>query len=290
MGKTSLLNLLRDESVYNKYNYNQITPIFVLFGIEETLTNWQSFLSSMYEKLNAYADNPAETVKDESNMYQAVQQLVIELQKKYAIFMLMDNFELLTRNPDTPLEFFSFLRSLANAYRLAYITTSRASLQSLCVCQEIGESPFFNIFTNLELKSMTLDECDAMLQMNDIGDKAEQAFAMTGGHPGLLMKYNAWLHQDNKAPEQKASHFYETIESYCTEWFSQLNPDYQDILLKLANQQKIPPDKQYLLETLKRKGYVNSEQKISSLAFNNYLLNQSSKPKTGLFAGLFKRN
>ncbi|MBA7672891.1 hypothetical protein ES703_81078 [subsurface metagenome] len=65
--------------------------------------------------------------------------------------LLLDDFHLVTGNSNFPLEFFSYLRSLANNYNLAYVTTSFLELQKLCVIKDIEESPLFNIFTNLSL-------------------------------------------------------------------------------------------------------------------------------------------
>ncbi len=290
LGKSSILQLLSDESSCNQYQFNHMNPIFILFDLKESKADWQTFLSSIYAKLAQYSNTKQDVTQVDSDIYQALQKLVVELQEKYAICLLIDNFELLTQNPETPLEFFSYLRSLANTYRLAYITTSRASLQSLCVSSDICESPFFNIFTNLELKNLSVDEGKTLLNAYNITDKTELAFEITGGHTGLFMKWILWfVHNQDVGHDQIQSQFFDSVEWYCQEWFAQFSPDYQEVLTKLAKQEKIPSDKQYLMESLKRKGYLTIANTISARAFYNYLLQQESKPKAGLFARLFKK-
>ena len=67
---------------------------------------------------------------------------------------LFDEFETVTRNAEFSTEFFGALRSLANVHNLAYVTASRRNLQSLCHTEEISESPFFNIFSEVHVGAM----------------------------------------------------------------------------------------------------------------------------------------
>ena len=76
--------------------------------------------------------------------------------KKVIVFL--DDFHFITSNKNFPLEFFSFLRSMANNYNLAYVTTSFLELQKLCKVKEIQESPFFNIFTNMHLAMISFED------------------------------------------------------------------------------------------------------------------------------------
>jgi hypothetical protein len=70
---------------------------------------------------------------------------------KHRWVILLDEFEILTCNPDFGPEFFSFLRSAANRYDVAYVTATGVQLGKLCHSHEIADSPFFNIFTSLRL-------------------------------------------------------------------------------------------------------------------------------------------
>jgi hypothetical protein len=67
------------------------------------------------------------------------------------LILLLDDFDRVTTSQAFPSTFFSFLRAQANSFPVAYVTTSRQDLQQLCVLKEVEESPFFNIFQNLNL-------------------------------------------------------------------------------------------------------------------------------------------
>src|SRR5262249_15557633 len=74
------------------------------------------------------------------------------------LVVLFDEFDAITTNHAFDLEFYSFLRSIANNYDVAYVTSSARDLQELCHTQLIADSPFFNIFTNVFLRAFTRAE------------------------------------------------------------------------------------------------------------------------------------
>jgi tRNA A-37 threonylcarbamoyl transferase component Bud32 len=74
------------------------------------------------------------------------------------LIVLFDEFDAITTNRAFDLEFYSFLRSIANNYDVAYVTSSARDLQELCHTQLIADSPFFNIFTNVFLRAFTRKE------------------------------------------------------------------------------------------------------------------------------------
>lgn len=76
---------------------------------------------------------------------------------------LFDEFETVTRNASIGPEFYGLLRSLANSHDVAFVTASRRPLQDLCHSQEISESPFFNIFSEVRLGPMADDEVHELI-------------------------------------------------------------------------------------------------------------------------------
>jgi hypothetical protein len=287
MGKSSLLEYICKPEVFTKYNTGGANPLFVLYDIKQNKPDWQHVMSEIIAELAAKTDTKAET----DDCYQTLLKQVTELHTGYSICILLDNFELLTQNPDTPLEFFSFLRSLANTYKLAFITASRASLQSLCVSPDVCESPFFNIFTNLELKGMSMLECTTIFDSSSLKIYTDIAFELTGGHPGLLKQLIHWLDANTGiSTDEMQSAFGKVCEPYCREWFEQFTQEYKEVLIALANQQKVASDKQYLVETLKRKGYLTTESKLMSNLFAEHICNNHPPTKGGMFARLFHRN
>ncbi len=83
----------------------------------------------------------------------------------FRLALLLDEFETVTTNPNFNLEFFSFLRYLANHYNVAYVTSSERDLQVLCHTREISDSPFFNIFSTLRLSEFKRDEAEALIRV-----------------------------------------------------------------------------------------------------------------------------
>ena len=62
------------------------------------------------------------------------------------------------------------MRSLANSYRVAYVTSSRDELQLMCHNKDISDSPFFNIFSNLPLRPFNREEA---MQLITVPSKSE---------------------------------------------------------------------------------------------------------------------
>jgi hypothetical protein len=72
-------------------------------------------------------------------------------QHGHNLIFLLDEFEYTTRNPHFDLNFFGALRNLANNYNVAYVTASQRGLLDLHYDEKVVDSPFFNIFTEVQL-------------------------------------------------------------------------------------------------------------------------------------------
>jgi hypothetical protein len=94
---------------------------------------------------------------------------------------LFDEFETVTRNAAIGPEFYGALRSLANASAVAFVTASRRPLQDLCHNQEISESPFFNIFTEVVVGPMTDAEVHELIAV-----PSEAAGVPLAIHEGII--------------------------------------------------------------------------------------------------------
>lgn len=91
--------------------------------------------------------------------FDSVRKAFADLHKrKKKLIILFDEFDAITANKVFSFDFFSFLRSAANNYDVAYITSSARELQILCHTDQIADSPFFNIFTNIYLRAFTPEE------------------------------------------------------------------------------------------------------------------------------------
>ncbi len=193
-GKTSLLVYLAHQSVREKLldGAERCTVCLVPSGSEMSRSP-EAFLAGVRELLTPSAGAGAGA---SVNGYAALRAGIDALHASgRRLIMLLDDFHLITSNHAFPLEFFSFLRSMANNYNLAYVTTSFLELQKLCAIKDVQESPFFNIFTNLSLGMLTQEEGSALFTRLT-GWSAEQSQAIVawcGSSPYLLKRAAARL-------------------------------------------------------------------------------------------------
>jgi serine/threonine-protein kinase len=222
--------------------------------------------------------------------YTYFKRLVENLHKQNKkIILFLDDFNLITLNPAFPLEFFSFLRSLANNYNLAYITTSYEDLQKLCISKDIEESPFFNIFTNMSLRGLESVEIDSLFEnssdggSNDIEEDKKYLTELVGTGPYPLQmachylqefkNEHGSLNQDLK--EQFETLLAENLYDYHQKLWEHMDDSYHSILSSLAFGKQIPPAQQYLVRDLSKKSYLmnnNGHSQISSILLQNFVL------------------
>jgi hypothetical protein len=158
VGKTSLLRYLAHDEIIAAYLPDPSKYLFIHLEIkDDPAMDAPRFLEILGTLLSVDGLN-SETA------YNKIQRRVEGLHgagKKIVLFF--DDFHNITRNTNFPLEFFSFLRSLANNFNLAYVTSSYLELQKLCVAKDIEESPFFNIFTNVALGILANEDACSLL-------------------------------------------------------------------------------------------------------------------------------
>lgn len=192
VGKSSLLNFIYDKDNRRKHMTNYDTSLFVYLDFQNiadfTVDKFVLFLCGVLEL------EMGESLQlGDCSGLDALREAVIQIHNEgKRIIILMDEFEVITRNEQFEEEFFSFLRSLANSYRVAYVTSSCGDLQQLCHHQDISDSPFFNIFSNLPLRAFNHDEAlelivgQSELEGLSLAKYADKIIAMTGYLPFYL--------------------------------------------------------------------------------------------------------
>jgi hypothetical protein len=216
-GKTSLLNYIFNDEVRRKYLANPDSYIFTLVRSDQSSHSASSILELVAD--TAFGNEP------DSNPYSALQKLVESHHgagKK--LIVLFDDFHLVTGNKDFPLEFFSFLRSLANNYNVAYVTTSYLELQQLCVVKAIEESPFFNIFTNLTLGLFTPGEGAGLLTGILALDKAmaDSIVGLCGPHPYILKSVASLIAANTITASDAANSFEKSVLPHLVPYFGKI--------------------------------------------------------------------
>ncbi len=158
IGKSSLLYHIKEEGNRLSYLKDSSRYIFIFIDFQEKRrVSVQEFFVSLFKALKAEAGDKMGSLPKPG--YDGFKEVCEKLDReKMKLVLLFDEFESITKNKNFKPEFFAFLRSLANNYNVAYVTSSVKNLQELCHNREISDSPFFNIFSNLNLTSFTETE------------------------------------------------------------------------------------------------------------------------------------
>lgn len=158
IGKSSLLNYINNPEVRTRYLDRSDDYAFAFIDLQQkrrlTLTEFFKELFALLAKEQGY-----EGLVDQEPSFDSVRALLERFRGEgRKLIVLFDEFDAITTNRAFDLEFYSFLRSIANNYDVAYVTSSARDLQELCYTQLIADSPFFNIFTNVFLRAFTRAE------------------------------------------------------------------------------------------------------------------------------------
>ena len=307
IGKSSLLYHIYHPRNRRKHMRNHEKAIFVYLDFQQNLQfdvpRFIDFLFNMfsYESGSDRDYTGRERTLDE--LKNVVQEIHDEGRR---IVVLMDEFEVITKNPRFEEQYFSFLRALANTYRVAYVTTSNEDLQKMCHNKEISDSPFFNIFANIILRSFSRDEA---LDLIATPSKTEgislepyspRILEMAGHFPLFLQiacsaAFEALM--ANPDAELDWHHvrevFMEEAEPHYRYIWDHFDEPSRDNLSRLAAGKTISRKYAYVNDDLVRRGYVvESDEGLSlcSASFRYFVVEQTAKGKRkGIFGSLLRR-
>ena len=290
IGKSSLLWFLAQEKTKLSFLKNPDEYLYLTLpcrtGKEINLNNFTTRLFELSKPYSDISEEPGE-IKQRYNYFKHLVEHLHQQGKKIILFL--DDFNLITQNVAFPLEFFSFLRSLANNYNLAYVTSSYEDLQKLCVSKDIEESPFFNIFTNMSLRGFTLEDLSPLYDHsgNIKKEDFDRILSMTGPSPyPLLMASQFWLELNSMNEDTHAVRFEnlkkrlqtDLYDYHLTLW-KYLDDTQKEILESVVAGVYIQPAQEYLLRDLEKKDYItqnNNNSKISSSLFRNFITRNSN--------------
>src|SRR5262249_10126219 len=163
IGKSSLLYFINDRAVRSRFLDRSEAYAFAFIDLQQkrrlTLTE---FFAELFALLATEIGDKSLTKLTPG--FDSVRAVLEGFRRdKRKLIVLFDEFDAITTNRAFDLEFYSFLRSIANNYDVAYVTSSARDLQELCHTQLIADSPFFNIFTNVFLRAFTREEATALI-------------------------------------------------------------------------------------------------------------------------------
>jgi|GEM_PF-1648700 len=295
IGKSSLLNFIYQTENREKYLKNAshlYKFIFIDFQERKKIT-LPEFFSALFDLLSREFRGPLGVA--EAPSYEGLKEVVTQIQQQgLKLILLFDEFDSITQNPNFDMEFFAFLRALANRYDVAYVMSSGRHLQELCHTKEIADSPFFNIFSNLFVPPFSREETLTLIRepSNAAGypldSVAHIILSMAGYFPFFIQiacsSFFEYALDDPVDPRdiplseihelfmEEASDHFEYIWNHSPE-------DQREVLMQLAEGEHPPRSQQYLLKELQKQGYVLGEgeqQRLFSSLFGEYIRERAS--------------
>jgi serine/threonine-protein kinase len=272
MGKSSLLNILTHPETKHRNLPDPSKSVFGLLHLRDR-DDWtpDGFFQALTQALRSeHPDLPE--VSDYDRFREVIRHLASE---GFSVIAFFDDFDVITQNPNFPLTFFSFMRSMANTYNVAYITTSSQPLQRLCVLKDVEESPFFNIFTTISLKPLKKGEVQQWVVEESsrsgisLGGEAEWVYDEVGGFP-LFVRLLCELLLDRKASRGKVgdsdldevnAQFQEKVRDRFEAIWSGFSDSERSLCAQLLTSEEISRQQMHVARELIRRGYVVESEK-----------------------------
>jgi serine/threonine protein kinase/AAA+ ATPase superfamily predicted ATPase len=299
IGKSSLLNFINHPVNRQKYLKTPDEYIFIFIDFQEKRgIEISEFFSIIFEALlNEF--NGKLKIDVQAN-YEGFKKIVSTFEEAgLKLILLFDEFELVTKNKNFDSEFYSYCRSIANNFNVAYIVSSGRNLQTLCHSKEISDSPFFNIFSNLTLSQFNRTEAVSLItgpaqKMNHtLQPYVDFIIDIAGYYPFFIQIACAALFEQLKDKNLKLHSLQDAVkEDFLDEakvHFQQIwetaSDEQREVVLLLCQAKKIPPSQLYILKILEKEGYIKpgkSKPEVFSSLFKEYILNRyAAKSKSG---------
>jgi serine/threonine protein kinase len=289
IGKSSLLHYLYHPQTRQKHLSNPQSCVFAFLDFqEEPLGSLEELFNGIYDAIRQEYLGKFQTAL--SPDYQGFRSLVRSLDTQgIRLIILFDEFERVTSNPLFDPEFFAFFRSMANKYNVAYVATTAKELQSLCHSKEIATSPFFNIFSNLNLGAFKPEEaqeliCEPSAQAGyPLAPFAAEILNLAGLFPFYLQMACAVFFELVKKDGQRdvamlreaKRQFLEEAGVHFKNTWEKFSPMEQKLINKLIAGKRPAETENYLANKLLKESYLIETEggrfKLFSPAFADYL-------------------
>jgi hypothetical protein len=308
IGKSSLLNYIYHPKNRKQHMQNNENAIFAYLDFQSDaafdVPKFIDFLFNMFTLECKGKHDFAARPRTLDELRAVVQELHGAGKR---IVILMDEFESITRNPKFEKQFFSFLRSLGNNYKVAYVTSSSEDLQQMCYDKDIADSPFFNIFGKLPLRPFTREEAvDLVVRASafegvPLEPHTAQIIELAGLFPLYLQIACATVFEflvDNEGAgpnwdDIRKTYMDEVDQHYRFVW-ERMDEAARGNLARVASGKPVNKEHAFVNEELERRGYLVQSDKglqLFSSSFRDFVLREAgdSGKKRGLFGSLFGR-
>ncbi len=286
IGKSSLLFYLTfpDAQAPHVQNVASLITVFLDFQQLRNITLEDFFVHLLVHIRRKWADAP-EIGPPGYWAFQGLLESLRRQQKK--LILLFDEFQAITTNAAFNAEFFSYLRSMANHYEVAYVTSSNIELQRLCYSSDISDSPFFNIFSNFYLRPFDrADACDLIMlpsaeQGVPLAGFQNEIIELAGLFPFYLqiacsLYFDAVSTEPSQRPrrEEILGRFLEESTPHFDYFWEHSTPECQALLEKVSRGESMNPEEMYLGQELQRRGYLvqrGERTEVYSPIFADYI-------------------
>jgi len=125
-------------------------------------------------------------------------------EKGITTVLLLDEFDSVASNHKFDIDFYNYLRSLANANKLCYVTASKERLVNLCHLS-VASSPFFNICVSVPLGLLDRQSAIDLIQRPSLEaglpltDDVDLVLKQAGRHPFLIQMFCFYLFSQKAA-------------------------------------------------------------------------------------------
>jgi serine/threonine protein kinase len=294
IGKSSLLNYVYNRKNRRRFMQNHDSSIFIFMDFQRsadlTVPKFIDILFSMfqYEWRKELRNIEGERTLD--HLRDVVREVSGEGKR---IIILMDEFEAITKNENFDMQFFSFLRFLANNFMVAYVTSSYLELQQMCHNKDIADSPFFNIFSNLPLRPFAHDEAVELITVPSeregipLGQYASYILELSGHFPLYVQiacsnLFEFFVEHPGAEPDwdEISGTFKEEIYPHYSFIWGRMGGASKETLGRVAMGRSIGKKYRFVTEDLLRRGYLledNGDLAVFSSSFKDFVLEQSQK-------------
>src|ERR1051325_1389200 len=267
IGKSSLLYFINHAGVRARFLDRPEAYTFVLIDLQQKrkLTLKEFFVELF---LCIAKETRDESVKALDPNFDSLRGLLEAFRNQgRKLIVLFDEFDVITTNRAFDLEFYSFLRSIANNYDVAYVTSSARDLQELCYTQLIADSPFFNIFTNVFLRAFTRKEATDLITKPSaeaglpLEGYARRIMELAGYFPYFLqIACSAFFDQleDNEGKfdrEEVEATFLDEAKGQFRFIWDHMSDSYRRCVHDFVEDGQVEKEQAHVYEDLKRAGY-----------------------------------
>jgi class 3 adenylate cyclase len=298
IGKSSLLNFIYQEQNRQKYlkNNEQYKFIFIDFQ-ERKKISLPEFFGTLFDLLSTELHQQVRI--QETPSYEGFKNVMARIQQEgLKLILLFDEFDSITQNLNFDMEFFAFLRALANRYDVAYIMSSGRHLQTLCHTREIADSPFFNIFASLYLGVFTINEAKELITLPSksagipLEEHTDFLLDVGGIYPFFLQIACCALFEylqnedtlDDIGRKEVCENIMEEAEPHLEYIWGRMDEIEHQICQHIASGKRVDERELSTIRNLVKQGYVLENQdglKMFSSLFTKWILESSMKISSG---------